>query len=43
MQSALGLADHERIAGLIHIGTETSAPPERPRPDIAALSTWVDT
>jgi nitroreductase len=43
MQSELGLADHERIAGLIHIGTETSAPPERPRPDIAALSTWVDT
>jgi len=43
MQSALGLADHERIAGLIHIGTETSVPPERPRPDIAALSTWVDT
>ena len=43
MQSALGLADHERIAGLIHIGTETSAPPDRPRPDIAALTTWVNT
>ena len=43
MQSALGLADHERIAGLIHIGTETSAPPDRPRPDIAVLTTWVNT
>ena len=43
MQSALGLADHERIAGLIHIGTETSTPPDRPRPDIAALTTWVNT
>ncbi|WP_299727458.1 nitroreductase [uncultured Tateyamaria sp.] len=42
MQSALGLAEHERIAGLIHIGTETSAPPERPRPDLATLTTWVD-
>lgn len=31
----------ERIAGIIHIGTETTAPPERPRPDVAALTTWV--
>lgn len=43
MQAALGLEDHERIAGLIHIGTETSAPPERPRPDIAAITEWVET
>lgn len=41
MRTAFGLADHERIAGLIHIGTETSAPPERPRPDVDALTTWV--
>lgn len=37
----LGLAEHERIAGLIHIGTETSAPPDRPRPDLDAITTWV--
>ncbi|WP_296420660.1 nitroreductase family protein [Pseudooctadecabacter sp.] len=37
----LGLAAHERIAGLIHIGTETNAPPERPRPDLAQKTTWV--
>ncbi len=37
----LGLADHERIAGIIHIGTATRVPPERPRPDIAVLTTWV--
>lgn len=43
MQSALGLDNHERIAGLIHIGTETSVPPDRPRPDISALTTWLDT
>ncbi|NSX56056.1 nitroreductase family protein [Parasulfitobacter algicola] len=40
-QQGLGLAAHERIAGLIHIGTETSIPPERPRPDIDAITTWM--
>ncbi|PCD76164.1 nitroreductase family protein [Pseudothioclava arenosa] len=39
---ALGLADHEWIAGFIHLGTETSPPPERPRPDLTAITTWVD-
>jgi len=38
---ALGLAPDEQIAGFIHIGTETAAPPERPRPDLAAVVTWV--
>ncbi len=41
MREALGLADHERIAGLIYLGTETNAPPERPRPDLDAITTWV--
>lgn len=40
-EQGLGLAPHERIAGLIHIGTETSPPPDRPRPDIAAITDWV--
>lgn len=39
---ALGLDDNERVAGFIHIGTETSAPPERPRPDLEAITSWVD-
>jgi nitroreductase len=38
----LGLAPQERIAGLIHIGTETAAPPDRPRPNLDAITTWVD-
>ena len=38
----LGLADHEIVAGIIHLGTETSAPPDRPRPDVPNLITWVD-
>jgi nitroreductase len=40
MAQALDLAAHERIAGFIHIGTETSTPPDRPRPDLAQIVTW---
>ena len=38
----LRLASHETVAGFIHIGTETNPPPERPRPDLDAITTWVD-
>jgi hypothetical protein len=31
----------EFIAGLIHIGTETAAPPDRPRPDLDIIAQWV--
>lgn len=41
-REGLDLGDHERIAGIIHIGTETAAPPERPRPDLKAITTWID-
>ena len=41
IRDGLGLADHESVAGIIHLGTETSAPPERPRPDLDAITTWV--
>lgn len=40
-EQALGLAENERIAGFIHIATERAAPPERPRPDVAAITEWV--
>ncbi len=40
-QDGLGLAPHERVVGTIHIGTETAAPPERPRPDLETKVTWV--
>ena len=39
MTDGLGLAAHERIAGLIHIATETSTPPERPRPVVEEITT----
>jgi nitroreductase len=41
VETGLGLAAHEFVAGLIHIGTETAAPPDRPRPDIEAITTWL--
>lgn len=41
VSTGLGLLDHERVAGIIHIGSQSSAPPERPRPDLAALTRWV--
>lgn len=37
----LGLAEHEAVAGIIHLGTERATPPERPRPDLAAKTLWV--
>ena len=42
LRENLGLDDHESIAGFIHIGTERMTPPERPRPDIGAITTWLD-
>lgn len=37
----LDLAENERIAGLIHIGTRGETPPERPRPDVTARTVWL--
>ena len=42
-EQQLGLAPQERVAGFLHIGTETSAPPDRPRPDLDRITTWMDT
>ena len=40
-REGLDLAPGEWVAGLIHIGTETAVSPDRPRPDVDALTTWV--
>lgn len=41
-QAHLGLAAHERVAGLVHIGTRgETAVPDRPRPDVAAITTYL--
>ncbi|HEY1454350.1 MAG TPA: nitroreductase [Roseiarcus sp.] len=38
-RAAIGLADHERIAGFIHIGRATAAIEDRPRPPLAEIMT----
>lgn len=43
VRTGLGLTGSESLAGLIVIGTETSKPPERPRPDIDDITTWMET
>lgn len=41
LSEGLKLSPHEKVAGIIHIGTEKAAPPERPRPDMEKKVTWV--
>jgi nitroreductase len=38
---AFGCTEVERVAGLVHIATPTVVPPDRPRPDISRVVTWV--
>ena len=40
-RQAFDLTEGETVAGLIHIGREISATPERPRPDATALTRWI--
>lgn len=41
LTEGLDLAGHEFVAGFIHMGTQTSTPPDRPRPDLKAITKWV--
>lgn len=41
-QAHLGIAPAERIVGLVHIGSRGEPPPERPRPDVAAKTRWLE-
>lgn len=41
LTTAFGLAPGETAAGIIHIGTVTQIPPDRPRPDLDRVTTWV--
>lgn len=38
--AAFGLETEEFVAGFIHVGSESVAPPDRPRPDLAAIIQW---
>jgi nitroreductase len=42
LRDGLGLQPHESVAGIVHIGTPTAEVPDRPRPDLARLTTWVE-
>jgi nitroreductase len=39
-KEALGVAAHEQVAGIIHIGAQTQQQTERPRPDLAKIVSW---
>jgi nitroreductase len=38
----LGVKPGERVAGVLHVGTPTVAPTERPRPDVDTLVTFLE-
>lgn len=38
----LGLSKGETVVGIVHIGTESFAPSDRPRPDVEAKTTWLE-
>jgi len=40
LAAELGVRDPEWVAGFIHIGSCATPPPDRPRPDVAAITTW---
>lgn len=40
-RDGLGLQPGETVAGIVHIGTPTAETPDRPRPDLSRLVTWV--
>lgn len=40
VEAGLGLDATESVAGFIHLGRETTPAIPRPRPDVAALTTW---
>ncbi|MGY6410984.1 MAG: nitroreductase family protein [Alkalilacustris sp.] len=38
----LGLASGEFVAGILYLGTASTTPPDRPRPDLDRIVTWVE-
>lgn len=38
---AFGCQGDEQVAGIVHIGTATTLPPDRPRPDLGAVVEWM--
>lgn len=42
LQDTLGVRASEWVAGFIHVGTCTAPVPDRPRPDMERIVTWLD-
>ncbi len=42
MEQGLGLSADESVSGFVHLGTCKSEPNDRVRPDVDAITTWVD-
>ena len=41
LTTVLDLTEIETVAGFIHMGTKTSKPNERERPDLAKITSWL--
>jgi nitroreductase len=42
VEAAFGATAAETVAGIIHIATEGNLGPDRPRPDLSRMTTWLD-
>ena len=42
LETGLDVRAPETVAGFIHLGSEMTVPPDRPRPDVPTLTTWLD-
>lgn len=38
---AFGTKENERVVGIVHLGTESKRPPERPRPKLEEITSWI--
>ena len=41
VEGALGLSPAESVIGFVYLGTCDTPPPDRPRPDVSTLTTWL--
>ena len=42
VEGVLGLSPEEAVVGFVYLGSCAVPPPDRPRPDVAQLVTWID-
>lgn len=40
-RALFGLSSSEWVAGIVHVGTARQIPPDRPRPDVPSITTWM--